>query len=385
MLLGVGNLDIDVVVEGDGVAFAEAAAGQLGGRVKVHRRFGTAVVVLSRDFHVDIASSRAEYYERPGALPTVEPSTLRQDLLRRDFTINAMAACIDPDCFGRIADPFGGLADLERGVLRVLHSLSFVDDPTRVLRAARFESRYGFRMDPSTEALARRAIELDMLAEVSGARVREELIDIADKSHATDVFRRLDALGALQSLAPTGARAADVVDAIARVESALEALGPLLARRPSRRVTLVAAVASLASRLACERWLRHYRFGRDFAEPATVLAQRGSSVARSLQDRRGMRDSRLYRLLDPFAAEGLVVLWARCDGAGRDRIAHYARDLAHVTAAVTGRDLIEMGFEPREEFTAILARALDDRLDGRAVGRDAELANLRRIAARAGL
>ncbi|MDP2233614.1 MAG: CBS domain-containing protein, partial [Actinomycetota bacterium] len=150
MLLGRRNLDMDVVVEGDGVAFAEKAASLLGGRVKVHRRFGTAVLVLSRTLHVDITSARTEYYTRPGALPTVERSSLRQDLFRRDFTVNAMAACINPECFGAIADPFGGLRDLERATLRVLHSLSFVEDPTRVLRAARFERRYGFAMDAAT-------------------------------------------------------------------------------------------------------------------------------------------------------------------------------------------------------------------------------------------
>ncbi len=143
MLLGRANFDVDVVVEGDGVAFAEAYGHQHGVPVKIHRRFGTAVLVLSKEFHIDVTSARSEYYVRPGALPTVERSSLRQDLFRRDFTINAMAACLEPSRFGAIADPFGGLRDLESGVVRVLHGLSFIDDPTRILRAARFEERYG--------------------------------------------------------------------------------------------------------------------------------------------------------------------------------------------------------------------------------------------------
>ncbi len=141
MLLGRRNLDVDVVVEGDGIAFAELAAERLGGRVKAHMRFGTAVLVLSKSLHMDVTSARTEYYTRPGALPTVERSSLRQDLLRRDFSINAMAASIDPSEFGEIADPFGGLRDLRRGVdpraaLAVVRGGSDADLARRAVRAA---------------------------------------------------------------------------------------------------------------------------------------------------------------------------------------------------------------------------------------------------------
>ena len=201
MLLGRPNLDVDVVVEGDGVAFAQAFGELHGVPVKIHRRFGTAVLVVSREFHVDVTSARTEYYVRPGALPTVERSSLRQDLFRRDFTMNAMAACLEPSCFGAIADPFGGLRDLESGVVRVLHGLSFIDDPTRILRAVRFEERYGFSMDPGTEGQARRAVELDMLSEVSGARLREELLGILAEESPASALERLDRIGALAALA----------------------------------------------------------------------------------------------------------------------------------------------------------------------------------------
>lgn len=383
MLLGRRNLDLDIVVEGDGVAFAESAAHALGARVRVHRRFGTAVLVLSREFHIDIASSRSEYYTKPGALPTVERSTLRQDLFRRDFTINAMAACIDPDCFGQLADPFGGLRDLEHGIVRVLHGLSFIDDPTRVLRAARFEERYGFRMDASTEELARRAVAMHVLGEVSGARIREELIDILEEEHPEQVLARLHVLGALDELAPVDADAAALPAAMEGTHLAVMHLSKMLSRPLRRRVALTAAFATIGTPSACERWLRHHRFGREYSEVALAVASRSHTVLRTLQDRRGMRDSRLYRLLQTLPPEALAVLWARVDDLGRARIDRYAGTLASIRPAVSGRDLIEMGMEPSEAFTAILARALDDRLDGRAVGREAELSNLKRLAQRA--
>lgn len=385
MVLGRRNLDLDIVVEGDGVDFAEKAAAMLGVRVRVHRRFGTAVIVLDDELHLDVASSRTEYYTRPGALPTVERSSLRQDLLRRDFTINAMAACIDPDCFGRIADPYGGLRDLERGSVRVLHALSFIDDPTRLLRAARFEIRYGFTLDAVTEQQARRAVELRVLDEVSGARLREEMLDVLAEQRPAVIFQRLHELGVLEAVMPEGAEHTRVVAAVQAIDEALKRLSPLFSRKPTRLGAQIGAIASTVPRESCERWVRRMRFGRELAERAVLLCTKCSTMLKTLGDGRGMRDSRLFHTLQGLPSEVLVNLWSMGDDLARQRVERYVTTLAKVRPAVTGRDLIEMGATPGEEFSAILARARDDRLDGRAVGREAELANLRRLALRAGL
>jgi tRNA nucleotidyltransferase (CCA-adding enzyme) len=382
MMVGRRNLDVDVVVEGDGVAFAQAAADALDGRVKVHRRFGTAVLVLSRTFHVDITSARTEYYTRPGALPTVERSSLRQDLFRRDFSINAMAACINPECFGAVADPFGGLRDLERGTLRVLHSLSFVEDPTRVLRAARFELRYGFAMDGSTEALARRAVDMNMLDEVSGARIREEMLDIIDEDAPSVIFERLSDLGVLPVLLWEGASESGAIEMLNAVERAYKRMAPHFRRTPRRRVTLVASLAGGATRTSAEHWLRHLRFGREYGEPTIAVAEKAPVALRALKDRRKMRDSRLYRRLEGLPDEALVYVWATGDELVRTRVERYVDTLSRMRPAISGRDLMELGLEPSPLYSDILAQALDDRLDGRAVGREAELANLRRLIAR---
>lgn len=309
MLLGRDNLDLDVVVEGDGVAFAERAAETLGARVRVHRRFGTAVLVLPGGRHIDVASARTEYYARPAALPTVERSSLRQDLGRRDFSINAMAACIDPDCFGAIADPFGGLKDLDAGRVRVLHTLSFVEDPTRVYRAARFEARYGFTMDQSTEDLARGTVGMGLLEEVSGARLREELLAILAEEPATPAIRRLVELGALGAVLPAGPDPDVALESFLRTEEALPRIDAAVGRRLAREVTLLPALASGGPRPAVDRWMRRLRLGRRFAAVLIPLAERGPAAVRALSDRRGMRDSRLYALLSDFPREALPVLW----------------------------------------------------------------------------
>lgn len=382
MLLGRANLDIDVVIEGDGVAFAEKAASRLGARVKVHRRFGTAVLVLSRTLHMDITSARTEYYTRPGALPTVERSSLRQDLFRRDFTINAMAASLNPGSFGLVADPFGGLRDLERKTLRVLHSMSFVEDPTRVLRAARFERRFGFALDASSEALARQAVEMRMLDEVSGARIREEMLDIIDEEAPSEALRRLAELGALPLVLYPGARPERVLGALEAAERAFRSLVAHYQRPPRRRVALVSSLAYGASRGDAERWLRHLRFGREYGEPTVAVADRVPELLVMLKDRRRMRDSRLYYALVGLPDEALPTLWGLGGERVRERVERFLDVLSRVRPEVSGDDLIAMGLEPSPVFSAILAQARTDRLDGKAEGREAELANLRRLVAR---
>lgn len=385
MLLGRRNLDLDVVVEGDGVAFAEEAAARLGVRLKAHKRFGTAVLVLSRTLHIDVTSARTEYYTKPGALPTVERSSLRQDLLRRDFSINAMAACINPECLGAIADPFAGLRDLERGVVRVLHNLSFVEDPTRVMRAARFEIRYGFAMDPQTETLARQAVDMGMLDEVSGARIREELLDILGEQRAGACLARLADLGALHALAPEGAEQKALVEDFRATADALPAVEDVVGAHVDPRGALLVALASAApSAREADRWLRRLRFGREFAAAALLAVDRVPEVLRVLRQRT-LRDSRLYATLHAVPLPVLPYLWAKADERSRARIERYASSLARVRPAVTGADLVALGAQPGPAFSAILDRALADRLDGKAVGREAELANLRRLASRAGL
>lgn len=385
MLLGRPNLDVDIVVEGDGVAFAQEAGERLGVKVRVHRRFGTAVLVLGGDVHVDVTSARTEYYTRPGALPTVERSSLRQDLLRRDFSINAMAACIDPDCLGAIADPFGGMRDLERGVVRVLHTLSFVEDPTRVFRAARFEQRYAFRIDEQTESLARQAVELGMLDEVSGARVREELIAILDEERSYPVFARLADLGALAALGPEGMDVARALREVGVVEQVLGELREVLPEPLSHRVALLVPLAAHTSPTVVERWARRLRLPRVYVDAMLAVATRASAVSRSLDDRRGMRDSRLRGLLDALPPEALGYLYAVGAEEARARMVRYGTVVSRVRLEVNGDDLRAMGADPGPEYSAILARVLADRLDGKVEGRESELADLRRIAERAGV
>jgi len=200
--LQVPNYDIDLVVEGDGILLAKTIAERLGGREQVHEQFKTAVVVLPDGNKIDVATARTEYYEFPAALPRVEKSSLKEDLYRRDFTINTLALCLNPDIFGNLIDYFGGRKDLEQGYIRILYNLSFVEDPTRILRAIRFEQRYKFTIESDTLRFARDAVERRLLGKLSYKRIIHELVLILSEKNPVPSLKRIQEIGIWNYLFP---------------------------------------------------------------------------------------------------------------------------------------------------------------------------------------
>ncbi len=197
LFLGRGNVDLDVVVEGDAIGLAKRLAERYKVRLVSHSRFGTAKLRFAT-FSLDIATARTETYSHPGALPAVKPGTIVDDLKRRDFSINAMAVCLMPGRFGGLFDPLGGKEDMDNGLVRVLHDRSFVDDATRILRGIRYEQRLGFRFEENTERLLRRDVK--MLHTISGDRLRHELERTLEEEEPERALRRADELGVLQEL-----------------------------------------------------------------------------------------------------------------------------------------------------------------------------------------
>ncbi|MDD5435872.1 MAG: CBS domain-containing protein, partial [Nitrospira sp.] len=175
MLLRVENFDIDIVIEGNGIAFAENYAASVSGRVRSHQRFGTAVIIFPDGFKIDVATARTEYYEYPTALPVVELSSIKKDLYRRDFTINTLAIKLNKKDFGCLFDFFGGQRDIKEKTIRILHNMSFIEDPTRIYRAIRFEQRFGFRIARHTQNLIHGATRIDLFHRLSGRRLFTEL------------------------------------------------------------------------------------------------------------------------------------------------------------------------------------------------------------------
>jgi tRNA nucleotidyltransferase (CCA-adding enzyme) len=199
LLLGYPSFDLDLVIEGDAVKLAEQVAETTRAKLLAHHRFGTAKLRYE-NFTLDMAMARKETYAKPGALPAVSPGTLRDDLFRRDFSINAMAICLEPNSYGDLIDPHQGRSDLERRLIRILHPNSFRDDATRILRAVRYEQRLGFGLEPQTAELLKR--DIPMLDTISGDRIRHELELILREARPELVIRRLAELGVLLRISP---------------------------------------------------------------------------------------------------------------------------------------------------------------------------------------
>jgi tRNA nucleotidyltransferase (CCA-adding enzyme) len=358
VLRGATVVDLDLAVEGDGHAAARALAERLGGEARAHERFGTATV-RAPALTFDIATTRREVYEQPGALPKVEPAPLREDLERRDFTINAMAAGLRGDQLGRLHDPCGGRADLEAGIVRVLHPESFRDDPTRLLRAVRYEARLGYSMDPDTERLAREAAAGGALATVSGARVRDELLELLAEPEAASGVARMHELGLDRAMSPSLVADAELV--------ASASLGALEIGADRALAGLAALVSAAPTELVS--WLDdlHLRRGeRDAVARAALSAPR---LAAEL--RRPLRPSELYALLNPEPPEALALALAL--RAPPEPVLRFARELRGARLEVTGDDLIAAGVAESPALGRALEETLRRKLDGEIANRADEL------------
>ncbi|CAN0406742.1 unnamed protein product, partial [Phaeothamnion confervicola] len=192
--------DLDIVVEGDGLAFARTLAGEMQAALTQHLQFQTSTLTLPDGLSLDVATARQEEYCRPAALPVVVGSTLKEDLFRRDFSINSMALRLTREHFGELIDFFGGRADLESSLVRVLHNHSFIDDPTRMFRAVRFEQRLHFHLEQNTERLLRQAVLQDRFENISSSRIREELLQCLREPSPLDMLRRLNKLKILRTI-----------------------------------------------------------------------------------------------------------------------------------------------------------------------------------------
>jgi len=372
LLLGRSVKDFDLVVEGDAIPLAKALAAQHGGRVTVHVRFGTAQWFLpDSDIHArDFISTRSESYKHPAALPTVKPGMLIDDLRRRDFTINTLALRLDGEHFGELRDDLGGLEDLQAGLVRVLHPVSFMDDPTRLFRSVRYEQRYGFQIAPETLALIPDARLL--INRLSAERVRHELDLVLEEEKAASMLKRLAELGILAAVHPAlewnKATQTRFVNGMAAAQT--------LEYPPSHRTlgwTLWLMDVPLPGLESIEKRL-HFESGlRDMLLAASALFADVNSLA-------GKEPSRCVAVLDavPLKAVQAVSL-ALSAGPARQELYDYLETWRHVKPKTTGHDLKKRGLPPGPVYQSILRRLREARLDGEVETVDEEMALLDKL------
>jgi tRNA nucleotidyltransferase (CCA-adding enzyme) len=371
ILLGEPNFDVDVAVEGDAIELARRLAEALDGRARAHTKFGTAVVVYGNDERVDVVTARTEFYDAPASLPSVEHATIREDLFRRDFTINAMAVSLKGDDFGRLVDPFNGRRDLEAKTIRVLHNLSFIDDPTRIFRAIRYESRYGFRMDEHTQRLARGTIEMGLVGDLSSARLRDELVALLEEGDAGASIVRLAELGAGTAIHPHLAADEEAV-------GLLDRLRELNVRYATGVPSWRLAFSALARRLPPDEiydWLQRLKVQRRDAEHIAWAVTVGPRLVQRLEGDTP-DPAEIVALAEPYAPDAPLFALALAD---QQPLHDYFQRLRDVRLEVSGADLAELGVGESPQVGEILGELRRRKLNGQLDGRESELEAAREL------
>ncbi|TKB67139.1 MAG: CCA tRNA nucleotidyltransferase [Nitrospira sp.] len=372
LLLKRENWDLDLTVEGDGIAFARLVADRYGAGLAVFERFATARLVFPDGLKIDIATTRRESYEQPALLPTVQPASIEEDLSRRDFTINAIAVQLNPRQFGRVLDPYGGQRDLRARTIRVLHAGSFQDDPTRIFRAIRFEQRFGFRLERATVRLLAQAASTNLIQQLSGPRLQNEILLLFAEQYPARAIARLAQLKLLRFLHRRLCYTKNVKRTVAAVP---KALAWWVHRFPDsaidRPIVYLMALSNESSPVVVAAMIRRLALSRVQAKNVSAGGRQVDRALKRLTNKETARPSQVYRLLTDFSDEALVLLLAkqlsvqhgvRLSLLKRHLVA-YVKNKA-IKTALTGRDLQAMGLQPGPRYKTILGKLLDARIDG---------------------
>jgi len=361
LLLERSNFDLDLAVEGDAISFAQQLTPLSNGKITTHPRFGTAKLQWQR-WSIDFTTARSETYARPGALPAVEPSTINEDLFRRDFTINAMAVSLTPSRYGELIDFYGGQTDLKGRLVRVLHDKSFTDDATRIWRALRYEQRLDFKLETSTFNLLKR--DISMLDTISGDRIRYELECVLGEEYPEKTLRRAEELGVLPKLHPS-------LKGNGRLTEVFERARELTSPNPPPLALYLNLMAYHLTANESEELISYLKLPNSLALPLRdTITLKGKYE--SLADPR-LTPSQVYRLLHDYYPSALTAGKLSTDSPAVSRqIDLYLNSLRYVKPALGGNDLIMMGVTPGPQIKAILSRLLEARLDGKVSDKQGE-------------
>ncbi|MBM4446728.1 MAG: CCA tRNA nucleotidyltransferase [Chloroflexi bacterium] len=346
------NFDFDLVVEGDAIELARKLAKDSRAKLTVHPRFGTAKLDYP-GFSLDLATARSETYSKPGALPIVKPGSLKDDLIRRDFSINAMALHLNPQRFGELIDLYHSKDDLEHRLIRILHSKSFVDDATRILRAIRYEQRLSFKLEAETEKLLRR--DVAMLDTISGDRIRHELELILKEDEPEPAFRRAEELGVLRQLHPslkgdgwlskmfTKARQVDI-------------------RGSFSALYLCLLIYNLAEK-GNEEFISHLNFPKTSSQAMRHTLQVKAKLHNLANPQ--LKPSDIYQSLHGYSAQAIKANALASESSIASQHLHlYLTKLRYIKPLLNGEDLKKMGIPAGPKIGEILGKILKARLDG---------------------
>ena len=349
--------DLDIVVEGNAIKLAESLSENLKSNFMRHHSFGTATVSW-KGHKIDFATARTEKYSHWGALPKVNPASLSKDLLRRDFTINSLAVSLNKDDYGRLIDPYGGVADLKKGLIRVLHSGSFLEDPTRILRAIRFEQRFGFKIEPETFSLMRQAIEKKALNWVNPHRLRDELILILKEPEPCRYIQRVNKYSGFHFLYPRLKLDRGDSKLCKRIEETLRYYikNNRLPRAPQSWLIYLGAILKGLPSKTIEKILHDFAFKKGERIIVTSIRQ-GLLKAKRLKV--SASPKAVYCFLNQYSLETILFFYTYYpQNRLHKNIEYFLAELIHSRTQLQGRDLKELGIEPATLYGRILKNLL---------------------------
>ena len=385
LLLGIESLDIDIVVEGDAIAFAERLAHELHGIIVSHRRFGTSTVMTPEHLKIDFATARKETYEKPAALPTVEFGSLKDDLIRRDFTVNAMAISLNEHEFGQLIDFFDGTGALSRKTIEALHGKSFIDDPTRILRAIRLEQRLRFTIEAHTANLIHKSMEKEIYKKLKEPRLRDEIMLILKEKEPFRIIKRLDEFKALKIIHPRlrlNKHIREIIDSIDKACLWYQDNSP---RKRSLEKWLIYLIALFddVSYDGTLYFCNKFEFKRGEHLRMMSCKKNGHHILKTLNSKHNILPSRIYRLLEPLSHEVTLFLMAvsRSD-TGKGRIMEFFHKYNGMRPSVKGDDIKALGVKAGPHFAKIMEKILYKKLDGMLNTKEEEIEYARKLANR---
>ena len=377
LLLNIPNQDIDIVVEGEGIPFASCLAEEFGGRVTSHEKFGTSVVIFPDGYRIDVATARMEYYKHPGALPTVEKSSVKSDLFRRDFTVNSMAVKLTGTNAYCLIDFFNGERDLRSKDIHVLHSLSFIEDPCRLFRAIRFEQRFSFTMGKQAEAFMRSTIKKRLVDSLSGMRLFNEIKILLNEKRPIDCIRRMQGLDLFQFVSPEMLKAPKDLEVLERLESVFSwADRVITADKPDvwyvYFLGLFYSLKEHAFLKAADRLHLPTRMKNALQADRTHCRE----SLELLNSNKEWGPKEIYHAFDNLSVEAVVYLIALSSTERLNQYAniYFAQYQGKAEPALTGDDLVKMGLEPGPVFQSVLNALREARVIGSVSSREEEVA-----------
>jgi len=381
LLLNLPNKDIDIVVEGDGILFASRLAEEFDGRVKSHEKFGTSVVIFPDGYRIDVATARMEYYEHPAALPTIEQSSVKSDLFRRDFTINSLAVKLNGEGAFCLIDFFNGERDLKNKEIHVLHNLSFIEDPCRLFRSIRFEQRFDFKISKQTEAFMKVAINKNLVNSLSGTRLLNEIILILKEKHPLNCILRMKELNLLQFISSGMISDPADLQALNNIDTVLSwAKMVSIPEEPEIwYLYFLAMVYSLDEESfskTLERFQMQARLKKSLIQDRSACKE----GLRLLKKDKDWQPETIYNLFSNFSVEAIIyfLAMASTDRANRYANIYFTQYYGRAELSLTGDDLVEMGMKPGPVFQSVFKALREAHVKGAIETREEEVAWVRK-------